>query len=111
MERIKIANAEEIAPGTVKVVQLPSKAIAVCNVGGAFYAVDNICPHRGALLGQGTLNGTVLTCPWHQWKFDVTTGKGISNPLSSVACHPAMMNGSEVFVEIELPPEMEQTDA
>jgi len=49
-------------------------AIAVFRVGDAFYAIDNRCPHKGAPLGEGALEGTVVTCPWHGFTVDVTTG-------------------------------------
>ena len=52
--------------------------VAVANVAGEFHVIDGLCPHQGGPLGTGTLCGTVLTCPWHGWQFDVTTGKPVS---------------------------------
>jgi nitrite reductase/ring-hydroxylating ferredoxin subunit len=51
--------------------------VAVFNVGGEFYAIDNSCPHRGGPLGEGELEDCIVTCPWHEFRFDVRTGKCI----------------------------------
>jgi len=66
--------AADIAPGTAKTVAVDGREIAVFNVGGAFYAIDNICPHQGASLADGWLEGTTITCPWHAWCFNLTDG-------------------------------------
>jgi nitrite reductase/ring-hydroxylating ferredoxin subunit len=49
--------------------------VAIANVDGTLHAIDGLCPHQGGPLGTGELCGTVLTCPWHGWQFDVTTGR------------------------------------
>jgi nitrite reductase (NADH) small subunit len=93
------AKAGDIAPGAVREVQVNGKAVALANVGGKFYAVDNTCLHRGGPLGQGALNGTKLMCPWHGWEYDVTTGKVGQNPSVGVATYPVEIRGDEVFVD------------
>src|SRR2546427_7356751 len=52
------------------------------NVDGTYYAINNSCAHRGGPLGEGELDGRVVTCPWHAWRWDVTTGANINNPRS-----------------------------
>ena len=96
----RIASRGEIADGTGKVVELAGKKIAVFNVGGKFYAIDNECKHRKGPLGEGTLDGTTVTCPWHGWEYDVTTGKLLQNPTMGVACYATEVRGEEVFVDI-----------
>ncbi len=93
-------KAGEIAPGDIREVQVGEKTIAIANVGATFYAIDNVCLHRGGPLGQGPLDGTVVTCPWHGWGFDVTTGKLSHDPRSGVVCYPVEVRGEEVFVNI-----------
>ena len=78
MAEFVVANADEIPAGTGKTVFAGEKAIALFNVSGKFYALDNTCPHRGGPLGEGELDGCILTCPWHGWQFDVTTGESTS---------------------------------
>ena len=97
---VRAAKATDIAPGTICEIQVEGKTIAMANVGGRFHAVSNICLHRGGPLGQGTLQGTVVTCPWHGWSYDVMTGKLTHNRAAGVACYPVEVRGEEVFVNI-----------
>ena len=75
-----VAGLSELPPGGQKVVQARDRQIALFNVEGRIYAIDNICFHRGGPLGEGLLEGTVVTCPWHEWSFDVQTGICTFNP-------------------------------
>lgn len=99
MAFVRIANATEIAPGTVHEVQAGGKPVAVANVGGKFYAISGTCLHRGGPLGQGSLDGSVLMCPWHGWQFDITTGKVSGNATVGVDCYPLEVRGDELFVD------------
>ena len=70
----------EIPEGDSKVFSISSdksikKDIAVFNIGGNFYAISNVCAHKGGPLGQGMLEKSIVTCPWHGWKYDVRNGK------------------------------------
>jgi len=96
----RAAQVSEIPPGSIKEVQVGGQAIALANVGGTFYAVSNTCLHRGGPLGEGQLEGTVVTCPWHGWQFDVTTGKAVMNPNAEVARYKTEVRGAEVYVEL-----------
>jgi nitrite reductase/ring-hydroxylating ferredoxin subunit len=100
MAKNKVAETSDLAPGQCKVVQVDGKAIAVYNVEGKFYATDNTCLHRGGPLGEGDLDGNVVTCPWHGWRYDVTTGINAMNPSIKVASFPVSVDGSGVFVEL-----------
>ena len=73
--RIPLCPIKDVPPGTGKECVAANRIIAVFNVDGRFHAVDGICPHAGGPLGGGCLTGTVVTCPWHGWQFDVTTGR------------------------------------
>jgi nitrite reductase (NADH) small subunit/3-phenylpropionate/trans-cinnamate dioxygenase ferredoxin subunit len=70
-----VARADEIKPGTGKTVELSGRKLAIFNVDGKFHAIDDVCPHRGGPLGEGFLEGKNVTCPWHAWEFDVTSGQ------------------------------------
>ena len=95
---IELCGITDIPDGECRMFQVCDSHIAICNVGGTLHAIDNICPHRGAFLGQGTLNGSILTCPWHEWKFDVTSGKGITNPLAAVRRHKIVVENDTVLL-------------
>ena len=94
------AKATDIAPGQIREIQLQRITIAVANVGGQFHAISNTCLHRGGPLGQGSLQGNVVTCPWHGWSFDVTSGKVSPNQTVGVACYPVELRGDDVYVDI-----------
>jgi nitrite reductase/ring-hydroxylating ferredoxin subunit len=77
---VKLATLSELPPGTGRHVQLADRAVALFNVGGEIYAIDGSCTHRGGPLGEGRLEGSVVTCPWHGARFDVMTGVVLSPP-------------------------------
>jgi len=89
----------EVPAGTIKEVQVGGKPIVLANVEGTLYAINGTCLHRGGPLGQGQLEGKILTCPWHGWQFDVTTGKAVMNPNAGVGCYRTEIRGDEVYIE------------
>ena len=95
----RAAKTNEITPGTIREFQVEGKAVALANIGGKYYAINNTCLHRGRPLGQGVLNGTVVTCPWHGWQYDVTTGKVKQNPAVGVDCYKVEVRGEDIFVD------------
>jgi ferredoxin-NADP reductase/nitrite reductase/ring-hydroxylating ferredoxin subunit len=97
---IRIPAAAEITPGSGRVVEANGQRIAVFNVGGRYHAIDDTCSHQGGPLSEGTLDGRVVTCPWHGARFDVTTGAVLSGPARhGVATYPVRLVGSDLLVE------------
>jgi nitrite reductase (NADH) small subunit len=99
-EWIKVADVSEIKPGEGKPVQAGDRELALFNVEGKFYAVDNTCPHRGGPVGEGVLDGSVVTCPWHGWRFDVITGISPVVKTAKVETFEVVVEGSDVKVRI-----------
>ena len=99
-EFVKVAQVSDLQPGTGKVVTVKDKAIALFNVDGTFYAIDNTCVHRGGPLGEGEMEGNVVTCPWHGWQYDVKTGVSETNPSAKVQTYQVKVDGSAVMVSI-----------
>ena len=97
---VPIGKKSDIAAGTGKTVEVNGRPIAVFNVGGKFYATDNTCVHRGGPLGEGTLEGTEVVCPWHGWAYDVTSGQCTMNPAARVACYTVKEEGENLFVSV-----------
>ncbi len=77
---LEVANVDEIPVGTMKHVEVNDGEIAIANVDGKFYAIDDRCGHTSARLSSGGLRGNIVTCPLHGAQFDVTTGKKQSEP-------------------------------
>ena len=98
--RVRVAGVGEIAAGDVRVVEANGRSIAVFNVDGEYYAVDNVCPHRGGPLADGDLEGTVIACPWHAWRWDVRSGANVNNPAVTLACFPVRVDNGEIFVDV-----------
>src|SRR5215213_2270691 len=88
-----VARVAELVPGQRKIVTIDHREIGVFNVNGNFYALRNLCPHRGGPLCMGRVRplvvttgvyqrdyereGEILKCPWHQWEFDIKTGQAL----------------------------------
>ncbi len=83
-EYVRVAAKSDIATGKMKKVTLNDKEILIANVNGNYYAIGNDCTHYGGDLSQGTLEGNIVTCPNHNSKFDVTTGKVVSPPTEAL---------------------------
>ena len=81
---VKVAGVGDLSPGEGKVVHANGREVALFNVDGAFYAIGNTCVHRGGPLGEGILEGDVVTCNWHGWRYDVKSGVSPVNPAARV---------------------------
>jgi nitrite reductase/ring-hydroxylating ferredoxin subunit len=97
---VKVASKDDISPGHCKTVQANGKSVALHNVDGTYYATDDACIHKGGPLGEGTLEGAIVTCPWHHWQYDVTTGKSTVNPKMAVDTYSVKVEGDDVLVEV-----------
>jgi nitrite reductase (NADH) small subunit len=71
-----------VPPGAVRLVHAGQRAFALVNLDGAYYALDNNCPHNGGPLAKGCLIGAELECPWHGWRWDVRNGRS-THPVSN----------------------------
>ncbi len=97
----KVATVQEVPDGKAKQATVNGRKIAVFNVGGVFYAIDDTCPHRGGPLSEGELLGNEVVCPWHAARFDLTSGVHLSPPArNDVACYKTQVVGDEVQVDV-----------
>ena len=99
-EFVTVAKVDDIPPGTGHTVEVHGIWIALFNVDGSFYAIDNTCPHAGGPLGEGHLDGCIVECPWHGWRFNVQTGERPENPAITVACCPVRIENNQVQVSL-----------
>ena len=98
---VKIAKVRELSPGENKVVNVNGQDIALANVGGEFFAVNNTCPHRGGSLGDGFLEGEIITCPLHGWRFNVRNGNHEFMPQVKISCYQVKVEGDDVLVSLD----------
>jgi nitrite reductase/ring-hydroxylating ferredoxin subunit len=90
----------DLPPGQATELTLLGQPVALFNVGGSFHALVNRCPHRGGPLGQGFLDGAEVSCPWHNWTFNVTTGENVVSAEMKVARHEVKVEDGHVYVEV-----------
>lgn len=95
-----VGKTEEIASGSAKVVEANGREVAVFNLDGTFYAIDNLCVHKGGPLGEGAVEGEVVTCPWHSWRYDIKTGACLANPAAKVKTYEVSIENGEVKLTI-----------
>jgi nitrite reductase/ring-hydroxylating ferredoxin subunit len=97
---VRVADESEIGMGKMKKFTLGEVTVLIANVNGNYYAVDNMCTHFGGDLSEGVLEGNVITCPNHQSKFDVATGKVVSPPAEALG-RPEIEDLPTYLVKVE----------
>lgn len=111
-----VARAEDIPPGGRKIVRLEGREVGIFNLDGTFYALKNVCPHQGARVCLGRIVGTtlpsdvyefkyglegrILRCPWHEWEYDITTGRSVFDENVRVVTYAVEVVDGEVTVTI-----------
>lgn len=100
-EYVPVATVAEIPEGGRKIVQVNSIPVALFHRSDGWYAIRNVCPHRGGPLGQGPLDGDLVTCPWHAWRFNITNGQNAMNPTAGVATYAVKVEGDQVLLDPE----------
>jgi nitrite reductase/ring-hydroxylating ferredoxin subunit len=99
--KYRVASVGEVSEGEGLLVEVRSKVIAIFRFGDELFAVDDTCPHKGGSLHEGKLEGGIVSCPWHDWRFDLRTGICPTNPLSKIETYLVRVEGGAIFVEIE----------
>jgi len=95
---VAVARVADIPEGKSRVVKVNGKTVALFNVAGKFFAINNICPHEGGPLAKGKLKGFVVGCPWHDLQFDVRSGFGTDGGGYCVASYDVHIHDDEVYV-------------
>lgn len=101
---VRVAAETDCPPGATIEVVVQGDVVALFNVDGMYYALDGVCPHQGGPLGQGELNGCILTCPWHGWQFNVRNGQHEVNPEARHRSYQTKLSNGEVFVAVDSNP-------
>ena len=101
-----VESGAEMALGTMKMVRVGSRRVALVRTSTGFHAVDNACPHEGYGLVQGSLSGELLTCEWHNWKFDVSDGSCVMGE-EAVTSHTVEVVGPDLRISVVEPTQSE----
>ena len=99
---VKIANISDLKPGEGKTVSANGKELALFNVDGKFFCIDNECAHQGGPIGEGFLENHIVSCPWHGAQYDLKTGKVLTQfpPSHDLQVYNVEVRGQEIFVDI-----------
>ena len=97
---VRVARLADCPPGSALEVVAGEKVVAIFNVEGVLHALDGVCPHQGGPLGKGKLCGTVVTCPWHGWQFDVCTGEHQLNPRIAQPTLPVRIEEEAILLDL-----------
>lgn len=99
-EWVRVAAIGEIPEGSGKEFTVGDRIVALYHVDGRYFSLDGICPHAGGPLAEGALEGCIVTCPWHGWQFDVTTGQHcLSDPIRQQT-FPVRLEGNDIFIAL-----------
>ncbi|MAT15341.1 MAG: ferredoxin [Planctomyces sp.] len=99
-QKIKLADKSDIPVGGGREFTVADRIVAVFEQDGNYFALDGICPHAGGPIGSGELKGTIVTCPWHGWQFDVCTGQHCLTPNIRQETFPVSVEGDDIYIEL-----------
>jgi nitrite reductase/ring-hydroxylating ferredoxin subunit len=97
---VKMGTLDELPPGTAKEVEHEGRVYAIFNLGGTVLAIDGICPHQGGPLAEGDVAGTIVTCPWHGWQFDLRSGTMPSGSRIKQEVFEVKVEGGNILVAV-----------
>ena len=97
---VRVMAVSDLPPGRAAEVTVEDQEVALFNVDGTFHALANRCPHRGGPLGRGYVDGRQVSCPEHNWTFDVTTGENVVSPDMCVPRHEIKVEEGQVWVRV-----------
>jgi nitrite reductase/ring-hydroxylating ferredoxin subunit len=101
MSFTKVAAVADVPPGQARQAKVGGRTLAVFNVNGTLYALDDTCPHRGGPLSEGEVVGGEVVCPWHAARFDLASGHNLSPPAPrGVQSYPVRVVGDEIQVDL-----------
>ena len=103
-EYTTVAKVGDIPDGQGRAYQVGKRTVAVFCVDGRYYAIDDFCPHQGASLAEGYVEGCAVACPLHHWRFSIEDGSWLDNPKIGVDKYNVRVSGNRIQVQEPEPP-------
>jgi nitrite reductase/ring-hydroxylating ferredoxin subunit len=98
---VRVCKTEDVKAGCGRSIEISGKPLALFNVDGGFYAINDVCGHRGGPLGEGELDGKTVICPWHGWRYNVTTGENELVPDLPTEKYDVKVDGEDILVDLK----------
>jgi nitrite reductase/ring-hydroxylating ferredoxin subunit len=99
---VEICSADQLWDGEMECFRAGDMTILLLKINGQFHAYQGHCPHQGAPLAEGELDGGLLTCAAHRWQFDARNGQGVNPKSARLKCFPVRVVERKVLIEVEL---------
>jgi nitrite reductase/ring-hydroxylating ferredoxin subunit len=99
-EFVTVGRVDDFPPGQGRMVVVSGRHVALFRLGDEFFALDNMCLHRGGPLCEGPIDRDVVTCPWHGWSYEIKTGTMVQDPRVGVSKHDVRLHGGEIAVRL-----------
>lgn len=100
MRFVPVGQVGDFVSGQGRMVTVNGRHVALFRLGDEFFALDNMCLHRGGPLCEGPIARDVVTCPWHGWSYEIRTGTMVQDPRVGVSKHDVQINGDLVTVRL-----------
>jgi nitrite reductase (NADH) small subunit len=97
---VKVGAVADLSPGQGKKVTVEGRDVALFRLGDEFFALDNLCLHRGGPLCEGFIENNAVTCPWHGWSYEIRTGTMVQDPRVGVWTHEVRVDGDAISVRL-----------
>ncbi|MCH7504169.1 Rieske 2Fe-2S domain-containing protein [PVC group bacterium] len=92
-----LAKTSDIPEGKAIKVDACDREIAIFRYQGQFHAINAVCPHNGGPLYEGAVDNWIVTCPWHEWQFDIRSGRAPKN-IGRVTCYPIEIKDGTIYL-------------
>jgi nitrite reductase (NADH) small subunit len=95
-----VGRTVDFTPGQGRMVTVSGRHVALFRLGDEFFALDNMCLHRGGPLCDGQIENDVVTCPWHFWSYEIRTGTMVQDPRVGVSKHDVRIEGEVISIRL-----------
>ena len=98
---VSVLAEKELQEGSMKLLKIQGLPILLIKQAGQIYAIDNRCPHMGCAFSGGTLDGTKIVCPCHDWRFDLKTGEYEKEPSMKLVSYEWKIESGKIWVKVD----------
>ena len=98
---VPVLEEKELQEGTMKLIRVEGLPVLLIKQLGQIYAIDNRCPHMACGFSGGSLDGNVIICPCHDWRFDLKTGEYEDDPSMTLKSYEWKIESGKILVKVD----------